>query len=362
MILYSMYEELLKNRDLWYFYKHGDMEGNIKELFDNHNSSNFITRYFHYAGNISCLPWQEISNDNIPDLEWRAQHTVSLFIMGIMVVNEFEINLQELPKYEDDPYENFLYIWSMMCLYHDLGYYYEEQKATLVEKCPTIDDFLCYADIEYNLLNVIEDGDLASGYYKYRCLGDPKNDVLPKVDHGISGSVLMYDRLMKKIVKDKYIYENAELYVVDTRKFKKTNIKCVREASNAILRHNMWFAKPEDYENYMKFGLQKLIPADDNSHRYSIQNNLLLFLLAVLDTIEPIKLYHFESPLKSPYEIIRNMEVQCDNFTSTLTISLHNSLNTSKYIEKVEDLKNWLQVSVQIIPSVRSTELSITFL
>lgn len=335
MSAYSQYELILSDRKLWNYVSFGDFEVQIETLFNNPNTLNFIKMYMFYSGKVKVLPWGELSkNENL--FEDRAPHTISLFLFGILVVRHLGINFEKNPNYFSDSYENFLYLWSAMCLYHDIGYLYENQLDELVKKCPTVSDFNKHVHIKFNLLDNSDDRALAEKYYNYRW------NNFNRIDHGIAGGLLMYDRLMKDIFEHEELHNQCVIYFGDTRRFSETNKDCAKIVSSGILRHNMWFANKASYKDYERAGLNELLPKPDKSHKYCINDNALLFLLCLLDTLEPFKI-----DTKSSYnDILKGIDITFSEKRNGLTISVNDGLDANNYFKRIKDLEDWLGVKI----------------
>ena len=59
-------------------------------------------------------------------------------------------------------------------------------------------------------------------------------------------------------------------------------------SNNGIAVHNMWRATEETESIYESFGLHELIPNSDNHHIIYYKDNPFLFLLGIVDSIDPI--------------------------------------------------------------------------
>lgn len=114
----------------------------------------------------------------------------------------------------------------------------------------------------------------------------------------LEGSFTRFDKkfdgkladLIRKL--NTYIYEgfDADLkdYVFDGLRFHFSQLTLFRYISDCILAHNMWKADKKDESCYRYFGLNELI--GEQFPMISIEKNPLLFILALVDTIEPIKM------------------------------------------------------------------------
>jgi len=104
----------------------------------------------------------------------------------------------------------------------------------------------------------------------------------------------------------------------------------------------MFFNFIYDFKNYKYAGLEELIPKPDNSHRYWFKDNILFFLLCLLDAIEPIKRFEGEDS----YDILKSINFEFDAARNTLSISISKTLKTDEYFENLSCLEKWLQVEV----------------
>lgn len=176
------------------------------------------------------------------------------------------------------------HIWSLMCLYHDIGYLYEQQEE-LTNTCLTVDKF-------------------------------------GKIDYGIVGALLLYNRSIRDIEKHKELYKECIIYLGDKRRFSDARKECVQAISYIILQHNVWFASKDKVEDYRRYGLSSLIPKIDQSHRYAIEKNPLLFLLCLLDSIEPIKM---EKDLNlSRYGLLGGIDIEINTENRQINIIISN--------------------------------------
>lgn len=336
MNLYMQYEQLLSDKS-WDRILYNTPDFHMEKMFSEFSSSNFIVEYMFYKGYIKVLPWTAINRDR-NSFEDRAQHTVSLFLLGLSTIRHMGITIQNVPSYYEDTDDNILYLWSIMCLYHDIGYFFENQKSAITEKCPTVKEFIKYAQIKFNLLDVIDDSFLAEKYYIY---------ILKKfhqVDHGITGGLLMYDRLMKDIHEHEELYSQVIFYFGDKRRFSSSNKECARIMSHSILRHNMWFANVDNYKEYEAAGLEKLILNPEHDYKYRFNDNALLFLLCMLDTIEPVK----KEKICTRYDVLKATDIAFDAEGKRLTISVTDGFEVDNYFNKIKDMEKWLDLLIDI--------------
>ena len=89
---------------------------------------------------------------------------------------------------------------------------------------------------------------------------------------------------------------------------------------------------------YKRFKLDKLITSDKLFHKNS---NPLLFLLCLVDSIEPIKQLRNNT-------LLNNVELNIDNTNIEIDLSHLPDQIRCRYLGKIQSLKTWL-VDVEII-------------
>ena len=110
-----------------------------------------------------------------------------------------------------------------------------------------------------------------------------------------------------------------------------------------IARHNMWFASDDTKQTYKDYGLDELIPKPDNSHRISFSKQPLLFLLCLLDTLEPLKAY--KSVRVGDDTILESIILDVLKCGESYSLVITDSLG-DKILTRAQDLDTWLDVSL----------------
>lgn len=270
------------------------------------------------------------------ELGERNVHTVSLFFLGIYLYDE----LDWIGKCESEK-SNFLFLWFLACLYHDVGYYFENNEHKC-EQQKTIEEFIYENDIkeDSNLLrtnndNIYPYSSLLKGYYKYTV------EMLEHLDHGITGGIILYDRLVRNAKV------HGENYCEDGILFSSKLYPDYRKAADAVARHNIWFAKKGKHEErikkYKKYGIDNELVINRECERQSLSNdNIIYFLLCLADSIEPVKIY---SCVK-PEAVLKRIKVDVDNNEITFGFT-DNILKKEIMFEKVGGLEDWLNVKCE---------------
>lgn len=203
---------------------------------------------------------------------FRAIHTVSAFLLGLTLRDKLQFDLRSwrhLPG-ESSASGSFELFWSWICLFHDVGYYYEtpERASGIL----SLEDLVEQLGIEHNLLEVSEHKELIEKYFDRRLTGSAK-----VLDHGIVGALLLYDALMDLSESDgvySHIRNNKSFYV---------------KICDTIALHNMWRATKGSMEEYYKYKLFELIPKNNTEHIIYYKDDPFLYLLALVDSLDPIK-------------------------------------------------------------------------
>lgn len=334
--LYAIYEEIRKNRISWdYYCKHNkdnyDPSNDIFKCED--KAKEFIEKYF-WHGSKSVFLLQDGSKLN--QLNKRYVHTVSLFFLGIYLYDKLEWDGKGEVSTEE--YSKFLFLWFISCLYHDVGYYFENNNDKCIQ-LKTIEEFISENNIkdDSNLLKSNSDiiypySSLLKGYYDYTV------KELGHLDHGITGGIILYDRLVQNTKA------HGENCCEDGILFSSKLYPDYRKAADAVARHNIWFAKKGEHEErikkYEKYGIDDELVINGECERLSLSNdNIIYFLLCLADSIEPVKLYS----CVYPEEVLKRINVDVRNNEITFSFT-DNILKKEIMSKKAEELEDWLEV------------------
>lgn len=322
--LYDYYNEALENKGSQY---------NVNDLFAQRKAKEFIRECFS----------EEYKNAKIKRCisiitPFRAIHTVSAFLLGLIIRNELQFDTRKwrrLPG-EKSSKGSFELFWSLICLFHDIGYKYEENSEEY-KFYENIDDFVCCLNLDYNLLEESKYRGLISNYYKKRISGETAC-----VDHGIVGALLLYDALMD-------LAENSQIYSSI-----KENKKFFVKICDTIALHNMWRASKDTIDEYKAYKLWELIPGDDKHHIIFYKDDALLFLLAVVDTIDPIKAFCRNRRHRDPVtemSVLKNTYIHFINRTRVKKLELsYMSPDFETFANNIADhgsgMMSWLGVFI----------------
>lgn len=379
MNLYKKICELETDKDSFYY---NDKYGlrYIKPISNSNKAWTFIEEYFKAGAKEEVL-----IDDNIKKLKRKGKntHTVVMYFLGILSRNLFEKKIEKqldklLIEHNSEFNYRYEYTWFLTCLFHDYAWIHENKnfinKDYLNHNFCFKESLLTEFDIKYNLFNheikkgndfeTHYDEEIIKKYFYYRY----KNN---KLDHGIIGGMLLFDRL-KKNYKEKwneYRKDNKEennyfnsnytydydCFELKGKTWRRDHLDHYAYISDCIISHNIWFGKGKYIPKYKNYGLDELI--ESNAEKVSINNNPLLFMLGIIDTIEPIKFFEKFNPkevLKNISIVIRNNEINIRVFPIEPDSS---KFNYYKWFKKIKSMEDWLDLSINI----NQTKLEIFF-
>jgi len=340
--LYDIYHEMVTDCEKWLYYKHANCYIDMETIFLPSKSQNFLHEYFTAGGKLEAFKWIE-QDENFKMTDFRANHTVSAFLIGIVLRDELHMSMKALPNIESKDRDNFLYFWSLTCLYHDISFQIEKNSLEYISKCDNLNDFYRLFKIEYKLVNDMKDNEqskLIKNYFKFRLSQQT-------IDHGISGALLLYDALMKnyhEAMNTKKIKANTT-FEYNGLRFSREHKDGVRKISETIARHNMWLANPLSIQEYKKYNLDILIPNEKKSCIISFgDEHNLLFLLGLIDSIEPIKCLAEESNFDS-YSVLKNLNITFSY--KKFEIEVNSSAEIiDKYFNRIKGIISWLDIEL----------------
>ena len=122
--------------------------------------------------------------------------------------------------------------------------------------------------------------------------------------------------------------------------------------SETIALHNMWRASKDSISLYKEYHLDELIPNDNRNHIIDYKDDTLLFLLGLIDTIDPIKAFcNTEGRgTRIPVDIVLNE--CCFGFmdrsgAKRISIQFDQAEFAKRYRENLIGLAKWLSVDVK---------------
>lgn len=349
--IYKLISTYRENNNDWIYRNNKEVQS--INIFDKSNSKHFIESYLGGAG---TLPEPDslaevLEKDDYKTIdEVRYQHIVLTFFLGLIIYDKSkhirkaidkdfcnnEKYKDALEKHKDAP---FAYIWFLICLFHDLGYQYENSKKEMGGKYSTFSDFLrdVANDVEciHNNLVGVPDNymGMVEPYFNYRI------KEMGKQDHGICGGIVLY-RDLCNIRRKK---EQRETKAV-VNGFWKTELEQIFSyAASVVICHNMFF-ESKDSVLYKTSGLTGLMK-DEGEYPIKIEEHPIFFLFCLVDSIEPIKVVKDVNLLKKITLTITDKTIK---FDTTLNCGcadklIRNFTGLNSWLCKVENLTIYLE-------------------
>ena len=331
--LKECYKKLLNNTQEWSYYDNPPYL-KMDTMYDSKESLKFIKEYFKCGRKGTLFDNLDAQSDEI--LMKKSQHIISTYLLGIIIYKSLKRHIEKNQNIDD----NFKYLWFLSCLYHDIGYIYEEElncKNLRTLQADGIEGLKKFCNIEY----------LYTGKFKpytkehinvylserARC----RDGCTGVIDHGIIGGFLLYDRLRKNYetawnkVKQRKIKVTRKSFEYGGLLFSEEHFDYYEKAAQAIIVHNIWrntlkkYLAEKDEENAGIEDIKKI----------SIVNPIA-YILALADTLEPIKKYGIDSLANTYYG------EETNGF-----IYSFGKCGKKSMVECINDLKNWVDVEIE---------------
>jgi len=335
--LLKIYSEVFEKSNDWNFYSNMD----INPFNNEYNAKNFVKRFIELSGKAEDNPLYDyiIKLDKI-----RIRHIVSTFFLGIYLYSNIQkikssINkvVNRYKKQISDSVIEFSFMWYLICLFHDLGYSIEDN-----EKYEDFKIFIKNKQIIHSLKRPVGVPalykDVYKDYFNYR-LGSINSDIC-KPDHGICGGIILFNALNEILIKNQNAQKPKKL------SWNPKLINLYNYVSWVILAHNIYFIRKGDkFEKcYRDKNLDKLILNEGEISKISLKKHSFLFLFALVDTIEPIKvLNEFTNLEKLKCKVELNNAKSC-----IISLELDDEKLRACYFDKVYDLKKWLLPEINL--------------
>lgn len=390
----NLYDEYEKTDVRYYDEEIGDFEADFERTRDR------IKKYYETGS-------KEELNDGFDDLnKKRLNHSMSLAYLGILINKELPMLNMEIRV--NNVLFDFIYVWKIICFYHDLGYNFESNnnyifisnsknqknevngyscsKAYAIRNSQICFDakftfqynryfsnsfhqmFITYKNTskknqlsnydyerinnDFSIMVRYDNGKKAtmkkSNFYKNtieKYYGYRTNE-MGVFDHGILGGYMLFDRLVKKYINKMANVTNKTDFSANKRQYLIEQIPLFAYMADCIVSHNIFFPNFGDEDLYKEYGLDELVKY---TKPVKFNFNPVLFLLYLVDSIDPIK--YFEQNGKLDYiDILKSIDIVFLNsntfklsreFFSRIDITTFNN-----YIKRIEGLKTWLGIDV----------------
>ncbi len=327
--LRKIYEDLISDTIRWSYYC-GQPYLCCNTISNNEESYEFIKKYFACGGKETLFD-DTYLNENSEIIKMRAPHIISTYLLGIIIAESFNLELNG-----SDYNSTNKYLWFLACLYHDIGYIYEEKHCCeylRMLQANGLDAIQEICNIKYLHNYEFKTYSKENVNLYLSCRAQCSKGRLGKIDHGIAGGLLLYDRLRKNFEvawrkarkSDPTISKSYFTY--NGLCFSNKHYGDYAKAADAIISHNIWLNTLNRYLLQSNKMPQKG-PA-------ITKENPIAFILAIADTVEPIKKFGIYSLDAVEYEKSEN------NGFKFFVPDLYE--DNYKYIM---DLQDWVDVKV----------------
>lgn len=268
---------------------------------------------------------------------FRLEHSVSSFLLAAWLSKSVSLSSLISENGFDIAANHYVFILFLSFLYHD--YYYLKEKKTY-DHLKTLDNpFEGFVQEFKNKFPFVKDtnflvpDDLLKSipsYFKYRLntIEDYQGS-----DHGILAAFKLYDVLVKNS-------ESAEARR-SSLDFGPNTVKSYKLAAASIAVHNMWFPKENQFCLYKRNGLGLLV----KHPLLSFRQYPFLFMLGLIDTIEPVKL-STEKSMDALDDFELNLTSN-DDQCFLLKIKYGTSCFSSNcFTSRIDELKRWLDLRI----------------
>ncbi|MDD3712622.1 MAG: hypothetical protein PHZ28_03895 [Candidatus Izemoplasmatales bacterium] len=350
--LFKRLEMTLNDENSYYYNKYFDYLG-LKDLVANNSiATNFIMEYFYTGGKASLFANQQELT--------RVKHVIMSYLLGVMILentnlkqkfhNYLKKTLNLTENFIDDKNDNALYFWYLTSLFHDFGYIYENKLTTMgLEDNERSDIFMNSTSVNGQVYNFRMNTNRfpVNTYHKYYLYAF-KN--LKIHEHGFLGGNMMFNRmkenLVQKMKSESLIGKTLSVkpFISEGLHWSINHLDIYRMLSFVVMEHNIW--RLDDESLAREYGLDNLL--GDNYKRIDPENETLLFLLSLVDAMEPFKKFDNEIGKKSlNFEVFLNFlrntriefeenKIKISNFTQDI---LFKEMENS-----VRDIKKWMNV------------------
>lgn len=316
----DLYDNELSYTD-WCYYILKDLY-TVKDFIFDTKAVDIYNEVCNATGKLDLYAFYE-AKENISN--FRASHTISTYLLGLIIKTYLSIDMRSLPKVEDKSQRNFKYFWTLIVFYHDVASKIENDSRKDLNKYDTIEKIINRYDIEHSFLEKSKYGEIIKKYYTYK-VKERKS-----IDHGAVGALLFYDRAMKKFyeAQSNGKYNDKHELIYKNMRYSKKYPEYMLLIAETIGRHNLFFSNGNE-KLYKKYELYDLITSEDGSHKYSLYHSTdknskkqLLYLLCFVDSFEFFKMFVDENSF--------NISITHDNVkVFDKNVSIKFSLNNSK--------------------------------
>ncbi len=344
--LMSLFNEIIGDYTKWDYYNKFWIR-NLDFIGVMRDPSFFITNYLSNGDKMNIRTSEQI--ESLARECDRLEHTISIFFFGILLYEKVDVIKNNIDRFigrnkrfiDDEEVTPFSYYWFLICFFHDLGYYFENKDFKFVfSKLAEFQEngiSLRLPPFSKGIPNIIVRN--WGKYLKYRI------DEMGCIDHGVIGGVLFYYERLKDYTLRKNHFQRA-IFIQNGLKWSNTILRNIHlPVAWTILAHNMWFINEESehVDKYIRYNLNDLIR---NEPAINIVNHPLLYLLSVVDSLDPIKCLRRFGIANSIDEITSTLHLEFNRDSFYIQINNENSEAVNKYFDSIKKMNAWIRCSV----------------
>ena len=305
-----------------------------------------IKMYFKYAGKLDCLHCELNKFFTYTDEgKRRVSHMFSVYFLGLWsyynitnirkafdsFIEKIWVKTHEHGSDETQKRKDFLYLWYLTALFHDMGYLYEKEGNNDNSPYSFIINQKNMMSVEnlgfsMGILGIPKKLRYAAKEYFWQRRNNPLFHENLCTDHGFAGGFTLFEKLQDLHNKHKHEPHENPLFptskdqlVFDPLIFQWYNVP----SAWAIICHNIWLAAAGSgmADKYELLGLKDLVSPADNSP-IKLKSHPLLFLLDFVDTLDPLKRFCFgENEEQINVEFLKHVCVTGGDDSMTLRLN-----------------------------------------
>lgn len=304
------------------------------------NCCDFINKHF-IKGNkkkVFAIP-QNYMNTYLEN--GKHQHTVSLYLFGLLLKKKFNVllrkNMQKL--FDVKSWYEFEYTWYLTCLYHDV--------TSVIERIDDVRHNYRKDQVRNSQLFDFDEKILRFSketyfnYLKYRYNNN-------RIEHGLIAGTELFDRLYESFVQKTagHDWTKSKIHKKENLIWRKEHLPHFAYISDAICCHNIWLVNCMDKEKvkeYRNNGLDELIVNSD-ADKLNLADYPLQYLLCLLDTIEPIKRFKnlsADTVLKNIY-----FDIMKEKITIAWNPIIKKQPQFFDWLKSISTLSDWMNIKV----------------
>ncbi|PKM65815.1 MAG: hypothetical protein CVU95_13500 [Firmicutes bacterium HGW-Firmicutes-2] len=361
----AIYNNILIDRTKWDYYD--DMLIPIADYKELLNMSDVLVENILKSGDkLNDAEGQEF---DMLGYGFRLKHTISIYFLGLAIYNNVSCIKIAIDNYihkvdvELQPYHKrilgpefrtfdtpFSYFWFLTCFYHDYGYRFEEgNKLVGLERILLLLDGRINTNILRGRYRTLIPKAISDNLHKYFKMRYEKDQV---IDHGIAAGLLFWENRMTDFQKRSKRNQNKEVFIEKDRLWSKEILyKIHLPVAWTISAHNVWFITEnnERVDEYSHFGLQGLIT---DRPKIILNNHPLLYLLSVVDTIDPVKLLNRNAVQDFNYGDLELIEFDFNSNSIRFKIDEQLNVIDCRFKDGILSMPKWIECRAEFCESI----------